>query len=346
MRHFLITAKNIKMGYIDYKCSQEYVLETEYSMIMSRSLPKIGDVLITTEAPCGNVAQIDRTDIALAQRVIKYRGKEKIIDNTFLNYNLLTQIFQNYLITKASGGTVKGIKGSVLHRLLIKFPTLPKQTKIGNFFKQLDELIALCVRELNNLKQTKQGFLQKMFPKDGARVPEIRFAGFSEDWEEKKLGDIFDYERPDKYIVLNSEYLDSNITPVLTANKSFIIGYTHETKTCNKESIIFDDFTLDSKFVDFAYMVKSSAIKILTAKEGNNLRFAFELLNSTTIEILGHARHYISIVQPTKTLTPFLQEQTKIGNFFKQLDDIIALQQKELDNLKQTKKAFLQKMFV
>ncbi|MEG1146344.1 MAG: restriction endonuclease subunit S, partial [Bacilli bacterium] len=88
-------------------------------------------------------------------------------------------------------------------------------------------------------------------------IPQIRFKGFNDAWEQRKLGDIFKYERPDEYIVFSDKYLDNCKIPVLTANKAFILGYTDEVNTYNNPSIIFDDFTLDSKYVDFPYMVKS-----------------------------------------------------------------------------------------
>lgn len=179
------------------------------------------------------------------------------------------------------------------------------------------------------------------------KVPKIRFKGFIEDWEQREFGEIFKYERPDKYIVSNDEYSNSSKTPVLTANKGFILGYTDEMNTYDKESIIFDDFTLDSKYVDFPYMVKSSAIKILTLKdeETDNLRFSFERLNSTNIEIMGHARHYISVVQPTKTLTPNISEQSSIGEFFKSIDNLIELNKNKYNKLINIKKSMLEKMF-
>ena len=93
--------------------------------------------------------------------------------------------------------------------------------------------------------------------------PRIRFKGFTDAWKQRKFEKIFEYERPDKYIVSSDEYVEISKVPVLTANKAFILGYTLENKTYTKEkeSIIFDDFTLDTKFVDFPYMVKSSVIK-------------------------------------------------------------------------------------
>ena len=109
------------------------------------------------------------------------------------------------------------------------------------------------------------------------------------------------------------------------------MGYTDEvnTYTKEKESIIFDDFTLDAKYVDFPYMVKSSAIKILTLKNKNNdnLRFNYELLCNHKFNMLGHARHYISVVQPEEVLSTTKDEQDKISNIMSNIDNLITLHQ-------------------
>lgn len=181
--------------------------------------------------------------------------------------------------------------------------------------------------------------------KEKRRVPKLRFPGFTEDWEQRKFGELFEYERPDAYIVKSDNYNDAFNMPVLTANKAFILGYTNEVNSYNKPSIIFDDFTLDRKYVDFLYMLKSSAIKILTSKNQHNLRFLFERLNSTRFEVLGHARHYISVVQNTTTLCPSINEEVCISNLLTKLDELITLHQRKLDNLKLKKKALLQKLF-
>ena len=177
--------------------------------------------------------------------------------------------------------------------------------------------------------------------------PQLRFKGFADAWEQRKFQDIFSFERPDNYIVRSDKYSNEYTMPVLTANKAFVLGYTKENSPCTKTSLIFDDFTLECKYVDFPYMVKSSAIKILTVKDSkkDNLRFSFERLNTTKIEILGHARHYISVVQPTETRTPEIAEQNKISAFFSNLDNLITLHQRKLDKLSNVKKALLEKMF-
>lgn len=138
---FLITAKNVKAGYIDYTNSQEFISKNDYEKVMSRGLPQKGDVIITTEAPCGNVAQIDNENVALAQRIIKYRGKSCILNNSFLKYILLGNEFQLKLKSLSTGGTVKGIKGSVLHKIKIPLPPLEEQERIVNI---LDRFDALC----------------------------------------------------------------------------------------------------------------------------------------------------------------------------------------------------------
>jgi type I restriction enzyme S subunit len=138
---FLITAKNIRKGFIDYNISREYIAVEDYEQVMKRGKPNVGDVLITTEAPCGNVAQLDRDDIALAQRVIKYRGKKGVINNSYLKYVLLGTEFQMKLLRAATGGTVKGIKGSILHKLTIPVPPIEEQERIVAI---LDRFDALC----------------------------------------------------------------------------------------------------------------------------------------------------------------------------------------------------------
>lgn len=177
------------------------------------------------------------------------------------------------------------------------------------------------------------------------KMPAIRFSGYTDVWEQRKFGDLFEYERPDAYIVKSDNYNNDFNMPVLTANKAFILGYTNEENSYNKPSIIFDDFTLDRKYVDFPYMLKSSAIKILTSKNQHNLRFLFERLNSTRFEVLGHARHYISVVQNTTTLCPSVDEEVCISNLLTKFDELITLHQRKLEKLKLTKKALLQKLF-
>jgi type I restriction enzyme S subunit len=137
---FLVTAKNIRFGYIDYDKSQEFIAKNDYENVMRRGKVQLGDVLITTEAPCGNIALVDREDVALAQRVIKYRPKDNRIDSVFLKYILMGDEFQSKLMSAATGGTVKGIKGSKLHKLSIPVPDIEIQKEIVYILEKFNTL--------------------------------------------------------------------------------------------------------------------------------------------------------------------------------------------------------------
>lgn len=267
-------------------------------------------------------------------------------------YFILTEssIWSKKMKQQGASGMMQMINKNEFSELETFAPNKQEQDKIGELFTNLDNLITLHQRKCNKLIELKKSLLEKTFPHNNSVIPEIRFKGFIDDWEQRKLENIFNYERPDNYIVSSTEYLEFGPTPVLTANKAFILGYTTEkNKYVNsKESIIFDDFTLETKFVDFPYMVKSSAIKILTLKDviKDNIRFNFELLSNHKFNMLGHARHYISVVQPEEVFTPNKQEQDKIGELFTNLDNLINLHQRKHDKLNKIKQSLLNDMFV
>ena len=179
-------------------------------------------------------------------------------------------------------------------------------------------------------------------------IPKLRFPEFknSGEWKEKPLSELLDYERPDKYIVSDTMYKNEGI-PVLTANKSFILGYTDENFGVynNLPAIIFDDFTVDNKYVDFPFKVKSSAIKILTAKEKDNLRFVYELMSQIKFDAIQHKRYYISQYQNLVVPVPHPKEQQKIADFLSNLDELIEAHKRKLELLKKHKKGLMQNLF-
>ncbi|MFZ1302379.1 MAG: restriction endonuclease subunit S [Lactococcus raffinolactis] len=273
------------------------------------------------------------------------------VDKWFGIYSTYTMLQQE--LNNIQGTSIKGITKPELLKKKMRTPSLiDEQSKIGTLFKQLDDIIALHQSKLDLLKEQKKGFLQKMFPKNGAKVPELRFAGFADDWEERKLGEIFNYEQPTKYIVKSTEYDDNFNTPVLTAGKSFLLGYTDEISgiknaTVENPVVIFDDFTTGSHYVDFPFKIKSSAMKLLSLNDNSdNFYFMFNTLKNIKYVPQSHERHWISKFSSFEIYKPSQEEQQKIGSFFKQLDATIALHQRKLDLLKEQKKGYLQKMFV
>lgn len=149
----LVTARNVKAGWIDYETSQEFVDPAEYAEIMHRGLPRIGDLLFTMEAPLGNVAVVDREDIALAQRVIKWSVDRSKAEPRFLMYAALGDDFQEQLLARATGSTALGVKASKLPELRIDLPSLEEQRSI---IICLDEQTA----KIDTLMTETEGFIE------------------------------------------------------------------------------------------------------------------------------------------------------------------------------------------
>lgn len=159
---FLVTAKNIKHGFIDFETSKEYIPEAAYKSAMSRGIPEIGDVLITTEAPMGNVAQISIEGFALAQRVIKYRCLPHEMLNDFLKHSMMSTYFQKELEAESTGSTVKGIKGSRLHLLHIFKPNIQEQGNIVQGLAPLENKIQTEQSALAKYQQLKAGLMHDL----------------------------------------------------------------------------------------------------------------------------------------------------------------------------------------
>ena len=345
---FLVTAKNVKDGYIDYGASQEYISEDDYEEVMHRGKPEIGDVLITTEAPCGNVAQVNRADIALAQRIIKYRGQSNIVDNTYLKYYLLSPEFQDILNAKSSGGTVKGIKGSILHQQKIKYPKYEEQFKIGSYFNNLDHLITLHQRKCEQTKNLKKYMLQKMFPQNGAKVPEIRFDGFTYDWEQRKFAD-FTWDAGKR----NKEDLD--LEPYAITNEHGFIrqrdahddfGYMKDTDRKAYNIVQPNSFAYNPARINVGSIgyykgvenvIVSSLYEVFQTDNYVNDRFLWHWLKSDEfprwIEKLqeGSVRlyFYYDKLCECQLYMPSLEEQEKIASFLDGLDNLITLHQRQ-----------------
>lgn len=174
---FLVTARNIKSGRINYSLSQEFVSPEEYEQIMHRGKPRIGDVLFTTEAPLGEVANVDNTNIALAQRVIKLRGRKNILDNYFLKYWIMSLSFQAFLWSLATGSTALGIAASKLGELKMVLPPIVEQNRIAQFLDEkvitIDSVIEKKEEQLKTIQMHKKSLLYE-YVTGKKRVKEVR----------------------------------------------------------------------------------------------------------------------------------------------------------------------------
>lgn len=303
-------------------------------------MPANRSILFTSRATIGEMGILTR-DATTNQGF-----QSLVLHNEVTPYFIFSMksILKRQAIKKASGSTFLEISKREVGKLKVIIPSEKEQKKVSMLFKSVDNLITLYERKKQLLTRLKQGTVNFLITKNGQK-PQLRFSGFNSNWESKSFEKLLNYEQPTKYIIKNTDYISKG-TPVLTANKSFILGYTNETNVYqNIPAIIFDDFTLESKYVDFPFMIKSSAIKILTSKN-SNLFFIYQLLNNQNFVQEGHSRHYISVVQKKKVLVPSIQEQNKIGNLIKQLEDNIELNSSIIDLLKRLKDFLLQSMFL
>ncbi|MCK5243352.1 restriction endonuclease subunit S [bacterium] len=195
----LVTAKNIRFGFIDYSISEEFVSEKEYQTIMRRGYPLKGDVLITTEAPLGNVAEVDKENVALAQRVIKYRANADLLRNDYLKYYLMSDVFQQILGDHSSGSTAKGIKGSILHQLPVGFPKeTSEQRLIATALSDIDDLISSLDKLITKKRAIKIATMQQLLTGkkrlpgfgEGKGYKQTEVGEIPEDWDNVPLGDV------------------------------------------------------------------------------------------------------------------------------------------------------------
>ena len=191
----LVTAKIVKNGTILQP--NEFVSKETYKEFMTRGFPKINDVVLTTEAPLGEVALLKDDSVALAQRIILMRGKKDVLDNAYLKYFLQSEEGQYRLDSRASGTTVFGIKASVLKEMPILIPALEEQKAIAEVLSSLDDKIDLLHRQNQTLESLAQTLFRQWFIEEA-----------KEKWEEKPLSEI-------------ALHVKNNVKPSSFENKSF-----------------------------------------------------------------------------------------------------------------------------
>lgn len=330
-------------AYISRELFEEYKSKYPY--------PQKGDILISASGSIGRTIEYTGEDEYFQDSNIVWLMHDERVENSFLKY-----FYQVVKWSGIEGSTIKRLYNSHILRTKIMLPSSndsDEQKQIGALMATLDKLITHHQHKYEKLTSLKSACSDKMFPQSDHKVPEVRFAGFTDDWEQRKLGDIFNYEQPQQYIVSSTEYDDSYDVPVLTAGKSFVLGYTNECngiKNASPESpvIIFDDFTTSSHYVDFAFKIKSSAMKLLTLRnQSDNMHCAFNVLQNIGYVPVNHERHWISIFADFNVLMPRSSaEQEKIGSYFRSIDNLITMQQIRLQKLDQLKKSMLHNMFV
>ena len=273
-----------------------------------------------------------------------YNGKFWTVDTLFYthSFNGITPkftycLFQtiNWLKYNEASG-VPSLSKDTIEKIKIKIPGLEEQNKIAKLMFALDERIATQNKIIDKLQSLIRGIRNDVFGKFRKSV------GVN-----AMVGEVLSYEQPQPYIVEDTEYTAEGI-PVLTANKAFVLGYTSETDGIydKGDCIIFDDFTLDCKYVDFPFKVKSSAIKILTAKDKELLRYTFEFMKYLDLSTDEHKRHYIAETQNQELFLPTAQVVRTIAHAFSALSSRMKTVTKQRDLFELQKQYLLRQMFI
>lgn len=285
------------------------------------------------------------------QRLGKLTGFEG--DKFFLFQLLSTRENQKKIVLTSSGTTVKHTSPQKVLSCENYYPHKNEQTKIGSYFQELDRLITLHQRKHDELLKVKKAMLEKIFPKKGADVPEIRFKGFSKNWKKRELGEIANrYDNLRVPITATRRVL--GITPYYGANgiQGYVEGYTHD----GEFILVAEDGANDLKnypvqYVDGKIWVNNHA-HVLQSKKGIADNYFLKItISQTNIEpfLVGGGRAKLNaeiMMKIVVNIPSNIKEQTKIGNFFKNIDNVLSLHKNELEKLKNIKKACLEKMFV
>ena len=269
-------------------------------------------------------------------RVLRVRPI-KSVNSLCLHYILSTESVKRSIRNRAVGQTMPSINTPILSNTKINIPqSVVEQKKIANLLALLDKRIAIQNKIIDKLQSLIKGIRNDVFGKLRKNI------GFN-----AVVGDVLDYEQPQSYIIEDTEYTNEG-TPVLTANKAFVLGYTLETDGIydKGDCIIFDDFTLDCKYVDFPFKVKSSAIKILTAKNKELLHYTFEFLKYLDLSTEEHKRHYIAQTQNQEFILPTEQMVKTIAHIFSILSLRMETAVKQRDEFEKQKQYLLRQMFI
>ncbi|WP_231113454.1 restriction endonuclease subunit S [Streptococcus dysgalactiae] len=295
-----------------------------------------------------------------------YVLQEFLVDRSFI-FSEIGNKLPKKIKQEARTGNIPYIVMDMLTELKLSIPqNNSEQQKIGSFFKQLDETIALHQRKLDLLKEQKKGYLQKMFPKNGAKVPELRFEGFADDWEQRKLEELGNLNRgKSKHRPRNDSRLFGGEYPFIQTGDVakaplFLTEYSQTYSEFGiQQSKLWDIGTLlitiaaniadttilgiKAAFPDSVIGFESTSCDVVFIK--NYIDIQSDLLKRKA-ETSSQANLNLAKLKEMNLNIPKLKEQQKIGSFFQQLDETIALHQRKLDLLKEQKKGFLQKMFV
>ncbi len=350
--------EDIEGKYLNDSLSGQYVTEETVQKMNLKIIPK-DSLIVSSSATFGTVAVVT-TDLITNQTFIGLVPKEKDAIDYWYTY-FQSHEAKKYMKLQSAGSTIFYIARESFECMPILIPSKNEMRKIGNFFTSLDNLITLHQRKLDKLTNVKKSMLEKMFPKNGANVPEIRFKGFTAPWEQRKLGMCFS-ERIEN--MPNGELISVTINDGI---KKFSELGRHDNSNDDKskyKKVCIGDIAYNSMrmwqgasgYSSYEGIV-SPAYTVLSPNEdiySKCIAYQFKLpqmIHTFQINSQGITSDNWNLKYPTLSkidiyISESIQEQKKIAEFFTHLDHLITLHQRRLEKLKNIKKACLEKMFI
>ena len=342
--------------------SKKTITELGLKKSSARILP-VGTVLFTSRAGIGNTA-------ILGKEATTNQGFQSIVPNpnkldSYFIYSRTNEL-KRYGEVTGAGSTFVEVSGKQMSKMPIMIPELSEQEKIGSFFKQLDDTIALHQRKCDQTKELKKTMLQKMFPKKGERIPEIRFPEFTDEWEEKKLGEMLTERNvqqvPKEDAPLVSFTVENGVTPKTDRyDREFLVRTGDKKyKYTTFDDIVYNPANLKfgaiarNKFGDAVFSPiyvtlvadKEKVLPIFIERIVTNGNFIQESLRYQEGTVYERMSVKVPDFLSMKISIPSLPEQEAIGTYFQTLDQDIAQIEKKLADLKELKKALLRQLFV
>ncbi|MGN9112616.1 restriction endonuclease subunit S [Lachnospiraceae bacterium HCP1S3_B8] len=379
--HFYLESNNIKDGQINH--NTEVFINDEFYEKQKDKWLHTGDMVMVQSGHVGHAAVIpEELNNSAAHALIMFRNPKEEIEPYFLNYQYQTLKSKKKIENITTGNTIKHILASEMQQFEVDMPEMAEQKKIAEYFRGLDTLITLHQRKCDETKTLKKYMLQKMFPQDGKKVPEIRFKGFTDDWEQRKFSDVFtglqnntlsrselNYESGTvknvhygDVLIKFGDYIDASKEELAFINDDSKVEKFKGSFLHNGDIVIAD--TAEDETVGKCTEIQGvDDIKLISGlhtipcrpKEEYGAKFLGYYMNSSAyhaqliplmqgIKVTSISK---SALQDTNMIIPkSVDEQTIIGEYFSNLDHLITLHQRKCDKLKEMKKYMLQNMFV
>ena len=364
-------SNNVKDGQINHNA--EIFINDEFYEKQKDKWLHTGDMVMVQSGHVGHAAVIpEELDNTAAHALIMFRNPKEEIEPYFLNYEYQTDKAKKQIENITTGNTIKHILASDMQEFVVDIPKYEEQKVIASYFCKLDHLITLHQRKCEQTKKLKKYMLQKMFPRNGAKVPEIRFDGFTYDWEQRRFGEITELKSASR--VHKDEWTSNGVPFYRSSDVMTAINGTENEKAFISEELYEKLSKVSGKLEEGDILVTGGGSvgnpyivpdnKPLYTKDADLLwiknkgkfhpYFLYEFFFSPTfrnylgsISHVGTIAHYtITQLSDTPIGLPIFEEQKEVGEYFQSLDRLITLHQRKCDELKKMKKYMLQNMFI